>query len=353
MKRKVYVLGAHPLHGYSMRRYTELLAQTYKDLGFDVQVVRPTSRFSTSCNSGRLRKLVIYVEKLILFPLTLPRMAKDSHVHIADHSDGVWLLYPPLHHRDTTITCHDLFAIRAAMGDIQEHRPRLPGRLYQWMIRRGISRAKTIVSVSQSTDLDVTRWVEGPSSHVVHNPLDDSFRVALEPLSGGGYALIVGTTGWRKRRELAISAWTQLRQANKIEIPLVIVGPPLTPSEHSILRVEGIDFEEIAVRTDLAEEELIRAYQGAQFLILASKYEGFAWPVLEANALGVPALCADEPILRETGAGNVFFDDSTTNDWKSIYVNLLQLHGSASLRGRALGFSTTNFSRRLKEVLDI
>lgn len=351
MRRKAYVLGAHPLNGYSMGRYTMLLAQTYRDLGFDVRVLRPTSLFSKSCQSSRLRKLVVYFEKLVLYPLTLWGFEADSQIHVADHSDGIWLLHPALRRRRATITCHDLFAIRAAYGDIDEHLPRLPGRAYQALIRRGISRAGRIVSVSRATESDVLRWFRGANSSVVHNPLADSFRITPNRWNGG-YALIVGTAGWRKRRQLAMRAWTELRQVNNVVIPLVIVGPPLTPSERSLLSAEGVDPEEISVKSNVPEEVLIRAYLGAQFLILASKYEGFAWPILEANALGVPVLCADEPILRETGEGNVFFDESESNDWKNIYDELLQLYGSESIRNRALSYSTSHFAHTLLEALE-
>lgn len=351
MRRKAYVLGAHPLNGHSMDRYTVLLAQTYRDLGFDVRVLRPTSRFSKSCQSNRLRKLVVYFEKLVLFPLTLWGFEAGSQIHVADHSDGIWLLHPALRRRGATITCHDLFAIRAARGDIDEHLPKLPGRAYQSLIRRGISCAGKIVSVSRATDSDISHWFPGATSCVVHNPLDDSFRITPNRWNGG-YALIVGTAGWRKRRQLAMSAWIQLRQANDVVIPLVIVGPQLTPSERSFLSAEGVDLDEVRVKSNVPEEDLIRTYQGAQFLILASKYEGFAWPILEANALGIPVLCADEPILRETGDGNVFFDESESNDWKTIYSDLLQSYGSESIRNRALSYSTSHFAHTLREALE-
>src|SRR5207302_45452 len=51
----------------------------------------------------------------------------------------------------------------------------------------------------------------------------------------------------------------------------------------------------------LPDTEMVRLLQGARALLLPSFAEGFGFPVIEALALGVPALCSDIPALRETG----------------------------------------------------
>ena len=54
----------------------------------------------------------------------------------------------------------------------------------------------------------------------------------------------------------------------------------------------------------VGDEHLLGLYNMADAFLLASKYEGFGLPVLEAMACGKPVVVSDIPALRETG-GNV------------------------------------------------
>ena len=64
----------------------------------------------------------------------------------------------------------------------------------------------------------------------------------------------------------------------------------------------------------LSDAELVSAYRGAACFINTSLNEGFCLPVVEAQSLGVPVICADIPVLREVaGEGAMFFapDDAS------------------------------------------
>lgn len=50
-------------------------------------------------------------------------------------------------------------------------------------------------------------------------------------------------------------------------------------------------------------------YHDADLVVLLSSYEGFGFPVLEAQGMGIPVLCSDLPVLREVGGkGAVYVD---------------------------------------------
>ncbi|MFL0359129.1 glycosyltransferase [Curtobacterium flaccumfaciens] len=346
----VVVIGAHRSHNPSMHRYTDLLARSYEALGYQVKIVRPPAALSRRA-PRRLRKWVGYVEKYLLFPLRLQRLDRDAIIHVADHSDAPYITF--LRSRDRTIvTCHDLIAVRAAVGELPEHQTRGTGRALQKWILSSLSRAGTIISVSQSTASDLVRLVGRPGDAVLPNPLDDRFLEHSVTPGDPNQALIVSTVGWRKRRDLAVRAWCELNQRSPRSLDLVVIGPSLTAEERGIILAAGYATSQVRTVQDVSDERLLQEYRSSRLLIQTSKYEGFCWPILEANSQGVVALCADEPILRETGAGNVFFDPTATDtDFNAVMKAADDQTLASRLQERARMFSEERFREALSNII--
>ncbi|GAB4099235.1 glycosyltransferase [Sinomonas halotolerans] len=351
---KVLVVGSHPRGGPSMSRYSEILVNAYRELGFDVFLMTPRSTLADKL-PARGRKLGIYLDKLRFVSL-LNRPARGALVHIADHSDAAYLNF--VRPAQSIVTCHDLIAVRAARGELPEHRTRLTGRIYQRLILRGLKRAGSVVSVSRTTAGDVSRILKRPPL-LLRNPISNTL------LGSGGlqttaqaapYALVVSSVGWRKRRTLAVQIWLQLRAHAVERLDLVLVGPGITAEERILL--EATDdpevFEAVRVEQSITDERLRNLYRGAMCLIQASKYEGFAWPIVEANYFGTVALCADEPILRETGEGNVFIDHAVLDTMPSLeWLNIIEIAQSRALAEplarRARTFNEQSFRMALQQ----
>lgn len=350
--RRVIILGSHPAHGYSMSRYTDLLAQGYRDAGFDVRVERPPSALSMRTSSRSVRKLFAYLEQLVVFPLTaLVRLRADVW-HIADHSDAIWLLLVPS--RGAIVTCHDLIAVRAALGELPEHLPRWSGRLYQSMVRRGLRRASQIQAVSDSTRSDVERIVRDVPTTTVHNPLaprfaDAAASIESSRLAAPPFVLIVSSSGWRKRRGHALAVWQRLRSdPHMSSLRVIVVGAPLIPSE--LESVPPADRHLVEVETHITDSALAGLYSAALAVIQVSLYEGFGWPIVEGNSLGTPAICSDLPVFREVGDGAIFIhDDLENNDWRGIVSSLMSDTSRRAAKDNALRFSMVHFSERLSE----
>ncbi|WP_062516195.1 glycosyltransferase [Demequina gelatinilytica] len=356
---RVLVLGNHPDDGWSMRRYGPLLAAAYRHAGADVRLVEPARLVSHRLRRGPLRKLAVYVECLVAFPPIAFGCTGDTDVvHLADHSNALWLL-GPLARRRTVVTCHDLVAVRAALGELEEHRARASGRLYQGAVRRGLARADLVECVSAATEGDVRRLVRPRATQVLHNPVSPELgRLASaastastashEPAPGPGYALIVSTVGWRKRRDHAIRVWQRLRADGVLAgLGLRLVGPALTPEERALLDDE--ERAAVVAVTDVSDAALSHEYAGASVLIQASRHEGFGWPILEANAHGTPALCADLPVFREVAgtAGTFVGDDLDAVDWPAVAAHLTGDAARARARGNAARFDYEGFADAL------
>jgi glycosyltransferase involved in cell wall biosynthesis len=72
----------------------------------------------------------------------------------------------------------------------------------------------------------------------------------------------------------------------------------------------------------LPDSEMVRFLRGARALLLPSFAEGFGFPLIEAFAVGVPALCSDIPALRETGgAVPEYLDPLDGPGWRAAILD--------------------------------
>lgn len=351
---RVLILGSHPHDAWSMRKYTQLLASAYQDAGLECKILVPSNRISRRVESPSLRKWVAYFESNVLFPFRVLRERTGGDlVHVSDHSNALWLLVPGLR-RLSVVTCHDLFAVRAARGDIPEHQTRFSGRVLQSLIARGLCRANLVECVSDATRRDLLRQFGEIPCAVVHNPVRPEFsaseRSSQRVRNDRRRMLVVSTIGWRKRRSDAISLWLQLREHVRLQgLRLLVVGPPMSAEEEGLV---GSSHPDVACVSDITDGELVDAYRDSLGLIQVSRYEGFGWPVVEANSLGVPAVCADLPVLREVGGEGAAFvpDDFAHVDWDAIADWLLSPESVIAAIRNARRFEFARFSGELREL---
>jgi glycosyltransferase involved in cell wall biosynthesis len=142
------------------------------------------------------------------------------------------------------------------------------------------------------------------------------------------YFVCVGTIEARKNHLLLLNLWRQLVDELGGAAPrLVLIGQRGWETENAVDMLErcpalcGVVLE----YDKLPDAELTRLVRGAQALLLPSFAEGFGFPLVEALALGVPALCSDLPALRENG-GSVaeFFDPLDGPGWRAAVVDYSQ-----------------------------
>lgn len=317
--QRVVVIGSHPMAGYSMRRYSQLLADAYCEADFEPILLRPPSVLSKYAKSSRLRKFLIYFESLVIFPIELiVRVRNSDFVHLADHSDAIILNVPGV--RANIVTCHDLIAVSAARGELNERRVRWTGRIYQSLVVRGLRSASSIACVTQTTADEVRRLVRPDRVELLQNPIDPALAARSTALDAvlsekSPFLLVVSSSGWRKRRERAVSIWRAIRSIRS-DISLVIVGPSLNSLESA---AAGDELGNIRVISTASDRELLSLYRDSLALLQCSRYEGFGWPIVEANSQGTVAICSDIPVFREVGPNNIFVpEDLSQIDWTQI-----------------------------------
>ncbi len=126
----------------------------------------------------------------------------------------------------------------------------------------------------------------------------DAERVRAKLALAQPYVLAVGTASARKRLDLLVPGARALAERG---IDLVLAG-----SDRGYLRGTETGLRRLGY---VEEVDLPALYAGARAVVMASTYEGFGLPCLEAMAAGVPVVAAAAGALPETcGAAALLFD---------------------------------------------
>jgi glycosyltransferase involved in cell wall biosynthesis len=90
---------------------------------------------------------------------------------------------------------------------------------------------------------------------------------------------------------------------------LVLAGDPLSKELHSLGESLGIldRIVEVANPDSVILEAL---YSSAVALIYPSRFEGFGWPIIEAQACGCPVICSNREPLPEVAGDAALLRDS-------------------------------------------
>lgn len=308
--RRILVVGNYPLdQQQSMKRFAHLLLDFYK-VHAKVNLIRPPVLITRIPNLPALAsKYLAYIDKLLLFPFWLAVQSRFYNlVHIADHSNAFYAFCCPP--KRCVVTCHDLLAMRGAMGDSTVACDPSPiGIWLQRLIKAGLRRAGSVVFVSHATFNDFQRLI-GPlpdqRQAVIPTPLNAPFTadlgavtlsaeeqrlIPLEP-----FLLMVGSTEPRKNRLLSLRLLLELGAASPYQ--LVFAGSPLVSSEMDFITEHQLSTKvHVIVRPSHAL--LNHLYGRAHALLFPSVAEGFGWPLIEAQACACPVIASTTTSIPE------------------------------------------------------
>lgn len=144
-------------------------------------------------------------------------------------------------------------------------------------------------------------------------PLPKAFfkvRTSLPALADIHYFVVVSTIEQRKNQELLIRVWSRLIDKMGEQAPhLIIVGSLGHDAERILAPLDArpILRRRIHVVSGLSSPALASLVLGAAGMLCPTWTEGFGLPLLEANAMGVPAIVSDIPAHREFGYKNTTY----------------------------------------------
>jgi glycosyltransferase involved in cell wall biosynthesis len=208
------------------------------------------------------------------------------------------------------LTIHDLSFI---------HYPQFFSRkyhLWSWLQDQcgQVRRMKVGIAVSRFTKADVvtTLGVQPEQITVVYSGVHPSFKPtpASSPALAayqqahqitGPYLLSLCTLEPRKNIALLIAAFTELKKDSRFaDYQLVIAGRPgYRAGQIKALIAASPVRESIKLIPEVRDDDRVLLYGGARVFVAPTFFEGFGFPVLEAQACGVPVIASDRTSLPE------------------------------------------------------
>lgn len=292
----VHLFRDHRTEGWSnMDRYAECLARTLPG------VLPPRWRITMpELPSPGRNAYVRLAVRAVRHPVWARRRQGPVN-HVLDHS-GAHLLYG-LDPARTVVTVHDLTPRHFA-----GHRLGVSDLVWA-LAWRALGRARHIIAVSRFVARELRTQMELPNAriHVVPNGVSGCFRrlsdherhAARSSLHGGGEALLlhVGSAHPRKNLTGLLRAMAILRRQGE---PVMLVQAGASPGGALLREVRALGLSR-AVRLlgPVSESKLVGLYNAADLFVFPSLYEGFALPVLEAMACGVPVIAGNVASLPE------------------------------------------------------
>lgn len=189
-------------------------------------------------------------------------------------------------------------------------------RLYLSLVSTSARSAEHVITISETSKLDIEYWLTIPSNKITvtylaadeqYHPMigrerDEAVREKYNLPEK--YVFYMGGFDKRKRVSELLEAYIYIRRAIEGHYPLVIGGrepkwdAPLFPNLREIADELGVS-ESVQWIGYVDEEDKPSLYRMASVFVYPSEYEGFGLPPLEAMASGTPVVAADEVIFDE------------------------------------------------------
>jgi glycosyltransferase involved in cell wall biosynthesis len=352
----------------SMRRFGECLARGLEGLGASVRVVAPRIRWGRLAGPYRysgLSKWLGYVDKHVTFPRELERAVRavaaagPAVAHVADHGNAMYV--DGRRRIPWVVTCHDLLAVRAMRGEDTGMNPTWTGRIQQRWVISGLRRADHVACDSAATRDDLLRTCPGiarEASSVIPVGLNHPYRAiprteARNRLEAAGlsallerpYLLHVGSNQKRKNRSGVVRVAAGL--SRETDVGLVLAGPEISPDLAGLAATLGVGGRVSAVVRP--SNDLLEAlYNLAHALLFPSTFEGFGWPVAEAQACGCPVVCSNTTSLPEVAGDAACLHDP--DDVEGMIRSLRRLF-EASFREGLVARGHANAARFAPEAM--
>lgn len=205
------------------------------------------------------------------------------------------------------VTIHDLSFFRYPESFTLENK-----LYFKFFLQRSIKNADVIIADSESTKKDIIHYFKVPDDRisVVYLGVDDTFvplkdSVKIKQIKAKynlpeKFILFTGVLSPRKNLERTLIAFCLLKRKKSIPHKFVIVGKKGWLYETIFEKIKLLNLENEVVFTDyVPEEDLPYFYNLADVFVLASLYEGFGLPILEAMACGCPVVTSSRSSMPE------------------------------------------------------
>ena len=315
---RILLIGNYaPDRQESMLRFASLMERELAARGHDVTLLQPKAYTAPVAKFG-LSKWFGYVDKFLLFPRTLKRAKRGYDVvHICDHSNAMYAKH--LVGTPNVATCHDVLAIKSALGEVPQNTVSSTGKKLQALIIGGLKVAQYVVCDSAISEVDMLRVTgrAAKDSTVVYLSLNYPYKpkpreealAVLDRLKFDGrvpYYIHVGGGAWYKNRLGLLEIFDKLQQ--KLEnkaTRMLFVGEALGPEMQEFVAAHGLT-ERVFHLSNVSNDDLEAAYSLSERRRLDAK----------------PGLTC---IWQVSGRGDLAFDKQVDLDVRYIQSQSIRL----------------------------
>lgn len=235
---------------------------------------------------------------------------------------------PSLLRKPSAVVIHDL-----CYNDLPNYVHKKNRDFLQRFVPKAIKQSTLIVCISEFTKkrIEDTYDVKDKNFLITHIPPASKLSVKKDGLNSLGiknkYLLYVGTLEPRKNIHGLAEAYIRLPQEVRSKYALVLAGGKGWYIEDDLkyiskLQQKGFD---IILTGYVSDDQRADLYANASLFILASFYEGFGIPVLEAMSYDCPCALSDIEVLHEvSGSAAVYFNPADPDDIALNIGNILK-----------------------------
>lgn len=304
MSQMIYINGrflSHPMTG--INRFAYELCKASSRL-FEFTIIAPRGRILPEYDVRGL-KIIEYgrLKSHLWEQISLPMFLSTKKDYILLNFSGLG----PVLSKSKISTIHDVSFL---------HNPDWFSKgyylFYKILTPLIINTSRALLTVSEFSKSEILKYynVSPEKIHVIYNAVTKSLENSAADNKKEKYILTVGSLDPRKNFKTLIRAFSDERLRH---LELRIVG-----GANKVFGELGYDMQNspnIRFLGRVSDEELRTQYRNAHLFILASLYEGFGIPPLEALSNGCPIALSDIPVFHEVFENAaVYFNPNDIDD---------------------------------------
>ena len=205
---------------------------------------------------------------------------------------------------------------------------------FRIVFSHALGRSNRVICISEFTKSQVLDYFGGDPDHfrVIYPPLslnlagNTGAAAGDTPIVEGDYLLYVGNRHVHKNIRCLIDAFIRLA-AEFPGLKLVLAGHRMRVRDEVDEALEVCEYRDrVLIFTEATDREIDNLYCFAKVFVFPTLIEGFGIPPLEAMARGIPAVCSDIPVLREScGDAAIYAKAGDAQDFARAIRNTLMV----------------------------